>query len=137
VLVVNLNPTNSGHTQDSLHGWSVLCLFAGLGFLALSLLGWLATRDVALLLIGSAMLFGGVANSLAFLVLQRMQSAGYRIGFWRIPSDVTLYREYWRIAPGRGWSRLPVVGLSVSFIIAACLLLCIPYSGSVFWKGRP
>lgn len=79
-------------------------------------------NDVRILLFGTAMLFGGVANGLAFSALHRMQSVGYSVGLWRTWKDFRLYSEYWRIAPEKKWSRLPMVGFVVSFILAGCFL---------------
>ena len=67
---------------------------------------------------GAAMLLGGLANGLAFLVLDRMGSLGHRVGIWRTHKDWALYREYWRIAPGRNWSRAPITIALLSFVLA-------------------
>jgi len=67
---------------------------------------------------GAAMLLGGLANGLAFLVLDRMGSLGHQVGTWRTHKDWALYREYWRIAPGRNWSRAPITMALLSFVLA-------------------
>lgn len=41
-------------------------------------------------LFGAAMLLGGLANGLAFLVLDRMSSLGYPVGIWRTYKDWAL-----------------------------------------------
>jgi len=75
-------------------------------------------------LFGTAMLFGGIANSLAFLVFHRMNSAGFEVHISRGPlKDFRLYSEYWRIAPLRGWSRWILAGALLSFGLAAAFLL--------------
>ena len=71
---------------------------------------------------GAAMLLGGLANGLAFLVLDRMSSLGHRVGIWRTPKDWGLYREYWRIAPERNWSREPITIALLSFVLAGYLM---------------
>ena len=70
----------------------------------------------------AAMVFGGLANGLAFLVLSRMHSLDLRIGFWRTQKDWALYRQYWRVAPRHNWSRAPIIFAVLSFVTAACLL---------------
>jgi len=72
---------------------------------------------------GAAMLLGGLANGLAFLVLDRMGSLGRRVGIWRTHKDWALYREYWRKAPERNWSRAPI----------AIALLCLVLAGYFMW----
>lgn len=69
-----------------------------------------------------AMAFAVLANGLAFLMLGRMRSLGQQVSFWRTHRDWTLYREYWRIAPARNWSRAPIVIGILSFLLAACFL---------------
>lgn len=65
-----------------------------------------------------------------FLVLHRMESAGYEVGLWRWPGwDFRLYSEYWRIAPQKGWSRWMLSGFLVCFGLAAAFLLSIPMGG--------
>lgn len=75
---------------------------------------------------GMMCLFGGLANSLAFFVLHRMDSAGYDVGIWRWPRDFKLYAEYWRIAPQKGWSRLTLGGAVFCFLLAGVFLFSIP-----------
>jgi len=70
----------------------------------------------------AAMVFAGLANGLALLVLSRMRSLGLRIGFWRTHRDLTLYRQYWRVAPEQNWSRVPIIFALLSFVLAGCLL---------------
>ena len=70
----------------------------------------------------AAMVFGALANGLAFIVLGRMRSFGHRVGVWRTHSDWALYREYWRVAPGNNWSRAPITIGILSFILAAWLM---------------
>jgi hypothetical protein len=85
---------------------------------------WFARAQQAKVLFGASMLFAGLANGLAFLVLHRMYLAGFKVGFWRWPrQDFKLYAEYWRIAPPRGWSRWVLVGFVLCFGIAAMFLI--------------
>ena len=77
-------------------------------------------------LLGMTGLFGGLANGLAFLVLHRMDSAGYDVGIWRWPRDFKLYFEYWRIAPDKGWSRFALVAAVLCFLGAAVCLFSMP-----------
>jgi hypothetical protein len=70
-----------------------------------------------------AMMFAGVSNILAFLILFRMCSLGYRVRLWRTVKDWTLYREYWRVAGHRNWSRAPMILALISFVLAGCFLL--------------
>lgn len=85
---------------------------------------WLSPEQQHGLLFGTAMLFGGIANSLAFLVFHRMSSAGFEVDIWRWPmKDFRLYSKYWRIAPLRGWSRWVLAGAFLSFGLAAAFLL--------------
>jgi len=67
---------------------------------------------------GAALLLGGLANGLAFLVLDRMSSLGHQVGIWRTYKDWALYREYRRIAPDRNWSRAPITIAVLSFVLA-------------------
>jgi hypothetical protein len=69
----------------------------------------------------AAMVLGALANGLAFFVLGRMHSLGHRIGVWRTRRDVALYREYWRVAPSRNWSRAPLIVALLSFLLAGWL----------------
>ena len=69
-----------------------------------------------------AMVFGGLANGSAFLVLGRMRSLGYPVGIWRTPSDASLYQECWRIARSKNWSRAPIVLGCASPVLAAGLM---------------
>jgi hypothetical protein len=81
----------------------------------------------AVVLFGFAMLFGGLANGLAFHVLDRMDEAGYEIGYRRwLRQDLRVYAEYWRIAPQKGWSRSVLTGALLCFLLAAVFLLSIP-----------
>jgi hypothetical protein len=70
----------------------------------------------------AAMIFGGIANALLFLVLLRMRSAGERIGFWRTHKDWALYRQYWQIAPARNWSRAPIILSLMSLVLALSMM---------------
>jgi hypothetical protein len=69
-----------------------------------------------------AMVYGGLANGSAFVVLGRMRSLGYPVGIWRTPSDAALYREYWRIARSKNWSRVPIVLFYANAVLAAGLM---------------
>jgi hypothetical protein len=93
-------------------------LAAGVALLALSLLPSNSSLSLPLplkpVLFGLAMLFAGVANSLAFIVLGRMTAAGSSVGVVRWPgADFRLYSAYWKIAPARGWSGAPLLGHSL------------------------
>ena len=70
----------------------------------------------------AAMVLGALANGLAFFVLGRMRSLGHRIGIWRTHRDWGLYREYWRVAPERNWSRAPIMIGLLSFVLALCFM---------------
>ena len=73
-----------------------------------------------------AMLFAslaGLAGGFAFLVLYRMHSLGHGVALWRTPKDWGLYREYWKVAPGKRWSRAPVVAAVLSFLTAGVFLV--------------
>ena len=97
-----------------------------MGFLCVSLILWWFLRQKAILLFGTAMLFGGFANSLLNLVLHRMEESGHEIGYWRWPgNDFKLYSEYWRIARTNNWSRLPLAGAIVCMLVAAVFLFSI------------
>jgi len=41
----------------------------------------------------AAMVFGALANGLAFFVLGRMRSLGHQVGIWRTDRDWALYRN--------------------------------------------
>lgn len=82
----------------------------------------LATADKGNILFGIAMLFAGLANGLAFLVLYRMRLAGYDVGLWRSWKDFKLYSEYWRIAPLKGWSRWVLAGVVLCFTFGGLFL---------------
>lgn len=69
------------------------------------------------------MLFAGLANGMAFLVLGRMRRVGRQVGIWRrLGKDWALYREYWQIAAAQNWSRAPLVIAAASFVVAGCFL---------------
>ena len=105
----------------------MLSLIIGIGFLCVCLILWWFIRQKAMILFGVAMLFGGIANSRACLVLDRMDAAGYDVGYWRwFPKDLKLYSEYWRIAPNKGWSRFTLGGSILCFLLAALFLFSIP-----------
>jgi hypothetical protein len=105
-------------------GFAVVSALAGIGFFVACVLLWIfAWRSTGVLFFGSAMFFAGFANSFAFQVLDRLESAGYNVGLWRTPKDLRLYSEYWRMAPERRWSRIPIVAAAVSFAIAVVLLI--------------
>ena len=70
----------------------------------------------------TAMVFAGLANGLALFVLNRMRSLGLRIGFCRTHKDWALYRQYWRVAPERNWSRIPIIFAVLSFVLAGWFL---------------
>lgn len=77
---------------------------------------------------GIMCLFGELANSLAFLVLHRMETAGYEVSYWRwFPKDLKLYSEYWRIAANKGWSRLALDGAVLCFLLAALSRFFLPH----------
>ena len=81
---------------------------------------------------GAVCLFGGLANSLAFLVLHRMETAGYQVGHWRwFFKDLKLYSEYWRIAPNEGWSRFTLGGAIL------CFLFAVLFSAALFLFSIP
>ena len=50
---------------------------------------------VSVPLFAGAMVFGAMANGLAFFILYRMRSLGYGVGLWRTSRDWALHREYW------------------------------------------
>jgi hypothetical protein len=75
------------------------------------------------LLFAIAMIFGGIANALAFMVLGRMRRLGFDVGLWRWPQeDFRLYANYWNLAPTKGWSRLPLAAALISFVLAGISL---------------
>jgi hypothetical protein len=117
-------------TSGFFSGISVLSLIFGFGFLLVSLILWWFMRQRILLPFGVAMFFGGIANSLTCLVLHRMETAGYQVGYWRwFSNDFKLYSEYWRIAPSRGWSRITLGGAVVCFLLAAVFLFFPAFAG--------
>jgi len=103
-------------------------------FLCVCLIFWWFTRFRAIILFGFTMFFAGVANSLAFRILDRMDEAGYEIGYWRwFGQDLKTYAEYWRIAPQKGWSRSTLTGVVICVLLAGCFLLSIPiFTPNVF-----
>jgi hypothetical protein len=111
-------PTPSGYFS----GLSLITSIFGVGFLIVCLILWSFLRQNALLLFGAAMLFGGFENSLACLVLHRMERSGHEVGFWRGPKDFKLYWEYWRTAPQKNWSRLLLAGALVCGLVAGIFL---------------
>ena len=115
-------------------GLSTLSLVVGLLFICVCLIFWWFTRFRAIVLFGFAMLFGGFANSLAFRVLDRMNGAGYEVGYWRwFSKDLEIYREYWRVAPHKGWPRSALIGALVCFLLAAVFMFSIPiFAPNVF-----
>src|SRR6187399_1745264 len=103
---------------------SVISLLAGVLFFGVLLLDyWLGTGRTNMVVLATALLFAGIANSLALLIFHRMNSIGFEVGIWRWPGqDLRLYAEYWRIAPDRGWSRWVLTGAMLCFISAAAFL---------------
>jgi len=81
------------------------------------------------------MLFAGLANGCGFYILDRMRKQGYRVGLWRTTKDWAVYREYWRIAPAKNWSRTPLPLGIASFVIAAVLVLAAVSSNQI-WGRR-
>jgi len=113
-------------------GFSIITAVAGVGFLCVSLIfWWFGSAGRIAILFGTAMLFVGLANSLAFRVLHRMELAGYEVGFWRTHNDFKLYGEYWRIAPLKGWSRWTLTGSILCFVIGALFLFSSVFGGAV------
>lgn len=117
-------------------GFSTLSLVVGVVFLCICLIFWWFTRFRAVVLFGFGMFFGGIANSLAFRLLDRMDEAGYEVGYWRwFWQDLRIYFEYWRIAPQRGWSRSALTGAVICFLLAGFFLLSIPiFAPNVFGR---
>ena len=70
----------------------------------------------------TAMIFGALANGCAFFVLHRMKTLGRQVGIWRTHKDVALYKEYWRLARTKNWSRAPLIVGIGSFILAALFI---------------
>ena len=106
---------------------SVISLVMGVCFFVGCLTYWrVAGISARVVSFGMMCLFGGLANSLAFLVLHRMDSAGYDVGIWRWPRDFKLYAEYWRIAPEKGWSRFALIAAVLCFSLAAAFLFSLP-----------
>lgn len=66
---------------------------------------------------GTGILFAGIALHLVFLVFSRVAQSGERIPGYDV------YRAYWRMAPQRGWSRVPVVMSLVSIVIAVIFFI--------------
>ncbi len=120
--------TSSESTEGTFYGLSIVCFSMGAVFVLLAfLVWWFAWRNIQVVLFGVAMLFGGAANGFAFLVLHRMESAGYVVGMWRTAlKDFRLYSKYWRIAPQKRWSRLPIIAMFLSFVLAGCFLFSAP-----------
>jgi hypothetical protein len=70
-----------------------------------------------------AMAFLVAANLCSAAMRNRMEKRGCKRGFWgRTPADLILYREYWRIAPQVGWSRLTLIGFVLSALLTMCFL---------------
>jgi hypothetical protein len=47
-----------------------------------------------------------------FIIIDRLDSIGYDLGFWFwvLPwKHWSMYFDYWDIAPRKGWSRIPVI----------------------------
>jgi hypothetical protein len=106
---------------------SVISLVVGVCFLVGCLTYWrVAGIGATVVSFGMMCMFGGLANSLAFLVLHRMDSAGYDVGIWRWTRDFKLYAEYWRIAPDKGWSRFALIAAVLCFLLAAAFFFSLP-----------
>jgi hypothetical protein len=70
-----------------------------------------------------AIIFAAVANGCAFFVLHRMKTLGRNVGHWRWASkDIALYKEYWKLAPMKKWSRAPLIVGIACFIFAVYFL---------------
>jgi hypothetical protein len=80
---------------------------------------WMSIR---LPFFAAAMIFGALVHGLALFVLARMRLLGHRVGIWRTHRDWALYREYWRVASERNWSRVPIMAGLLSFVLALCLM---------------
>lgn len=106
---------------------SVICLVMGLCFFVGCLAYWrVSGMSATAVSFGLMCLFGGLANSFAFRVLHRMDSAGYEVGIWRWTRDFKLYAEYWRIAPDKGWSRFTLIATVLCFLLAAVCFFSLP-----------
>jgi len=66
-----------------------------------------------------------VCRCLRILVMDRLERAGWNIPALPLPDlGLSLYVEYWIIAPDRNWSRWPVLGIPVAVSLAlVCLLI--------------
>ena len=64
---------------------------------------------------------GGIANVFAFWIFARLDSIGHSRHWWRM-EDFSLYRLYWNLAPENGWSRAPLIGAAMFFLIAGVAL---------------
>ncbi len=69
--------------------------------------------------LGTGILFAGIALHLFFLVLSRVAQSGEKVAAHNV------YPAYWRMAPERGWSRMPVL---MSLVAAAIATLFFIYS---------
>jgi hypothetical protein len=85
-----------------------------------------AWHEKDVLLCGLALFLAGLANSLALLVLARLTSTGYEVGYWRWSGkDFEFYRQYWQIAPAKGRSRWVLVGAGLCMVSGLGLFLAL------------
>ena len=114
-------------TSGYYSGFVIFFRIIGILFFCVCWILWCFMRRNAIVLFGTAMLFGAFANSLLCLVLGRMEMAGYDVGSWRwFIKDFKIYSEYWRIAPTKGWSRWSLGGAILCFGFAGVFLIFIP-----------
>ncbi len=114
-------PDSSGSSYFSF--MAVLSALIGIAWFVAGLFG-LAPFGVQSALFGVAMLFAGSAGALGFLVQHRMKLTGYDVQTWGDPMrTLKLYSDYWRIAPEKGWSRVPIVGMWSGLLAAGVFLV--------------
>jgi len=63
-----------------------------------------------------------VASVLLFWIFARLRTLGFERQWWKM-QDFKLYATYWRLAPGQGWSRLPLIAAFALFALACVTLL--------------
>ena len=96
----------------------------GLAALCACVAAWLLGKaDFKAVMFGASALFGMSAGGSAMLIRSRLEEAGWTIPRVPLPDfGLSLYIEYWEIAPRQNWSRLPIVVMLVGFLIAVALL---------------
>jgi hypothetical protein len=110
--------------------WKTLAAIAATAGASALILVLLQSNDPASALLVASVSFGMLAGACSSMVMDRMERAGWNIPALPLPDlGLSLYLEYWNIAPYQSWSRWPLLAIPVALALAlVCLLLSSRFS---------